>query len=115
ISDHLKNFLTPQDDNKDSEDDSKGLPGALAPIENAISELREWRNSPRRVGITQTAPAVSLRNEVASEIGRACTLILRRQRVLIPPARMKKQKIRIRAWAWPPPMTVWNRPVPVAR
>ena len=68
ISDHLKNFLTPQDDNKDSEDDSKGLPGALAPIENAISELREWRNSPRRVGITQTAPAVSLRNEVASEI-----------------------------------------------
>ena len=68
ISDHLKKFLTPQDDNKDSEDDSKGLPGALAPIEDAISELREWRNSPRRVGITQTAPAVSLRNEVASEI-----------------------------------------------
>src|SRR5699024_12865935 len=64
ISDHLKNFLTPQDDNKDSEDDSKGLPGALAPVENAISELREWRNSPRRVGITQTAPAVSLRKGV---------------------------------------------------
>ena len=62
ISEHLKSFLTPNSSEEES------APRPLAPIENAISGLREWRNDPRRVGVSDTAPAVSLRDEVASEI-----------------------------------------------
>lgn len=81
ISEHLKNFLTSNDEEQDSQDQaantgedeqgtdsSKSAHGPFAPIESAIAELREWRNSPGRVGVSTTAPAVSLRNEVASEI-----------------------------------------------
>ena len=62
ISEHLKSFLTPNSSEEES------APRPLAPIENAISGLREWRNDPRRVGVSDTAPAVSLRDEVATEI-----------------------------------------------
>lgn len=62
ISEHLKSFLTPISSEEES------APRPLAPIENAISGLREWRNDPRRVGVSDTAPAVSLRDEVATEI-----------------------------------------------
>src|SRR5699024_9644595 len=58
----LKSFLTPISSEEES------APRPLAPIENAISGLREWRNDPRRVGVSDTAPAVSLRDEVATEI-----------------------------------------------
>src|SRR5690625_2667117 len=62
ISEHLKSFLTPDSSEEES------APRPLAPIENAISGLREWRNDPRRVGVSDTAAAVSLRDEVATEI-----------------------------------------------
>ena len=96
ISDHLKNFLSSNDDSEDAstkeskdesadveiarpteETEARELPGEpevsgphgpFAPIESALAELREWRNSPRRLGVPNTAPAVSLHNEVASEI-----------------------------------------------
>src|SRR5699024_8610527 len=61
ISEHLKSFLTPISNEEET-------PRPLAPFENAISGLREWRNDPRRVGVSDTAPAVSLRDEVATEI-----------------------------------------------
>ena len=61
ISEHLKNFLTPNSNEEET-------PRPLAPIENALSELREWRHNPRRIGVSATAPAVSLRDEVATEI-----------------------------------------------
>lgn len=61
ISEHLKNFLTPNSNEEEA-------PRPLAPFENALSELREWRHNPRRIGVSATAPAVSLRDEVAKEI-----------------------------------------------
>jgi pimeloyl-ACP methyl ester carboxylesterase len=61
ISEHLKNFLAPNSNEEET-------PRPLAPFENALSELREWRHNPRRIGVSTTAPAVSLRDEVASEI-----------------------------------------------
>src|SRR5699024_4743758 len=57
-----KIFLTPNNSEEDT------TPKPLAPLENALSELREWRHSPRRIGVSTTAPAVSLRDEVATEI-----------------------------------------------
>ena len=62
ISEHLKIFLTPNNSEEYT------TPKPLAPLENALSELREWRHSPRRIGVSTTAPAVSLRDEVATEI-----------------------------------------------
>lgn len=57
-----------EEESRESAPTKSAQQGPFAPIESALAELREWRKSPRRLGVAQTAPAVSLRNEVASEI-----------------------------------------------
>src|SRR5699024_4981277 len=104
ISEHLKIFLTPNNSEEYT------TPKPLAPLENALSELREWRHSRRRIGVSTTAPAVSLRDEVATEIAARLHSNPSQDASSTPLARMTVQ--RQPALVSPPAMKEWNALVP---